>query len=191
MSQLSTESILYFHLISLGRNGERVFHSDEDRWEFLRRLKRSIEDLKLKLLSWTLMGNHVHLLVATTDRALVSELLKRVNGGFARRFNGVRLQRGAVWQPRPRILPVVFESYFQNCQLYIEANSVGADLESDPVEYPWSSCRYYARGVDDGLTTASPWFLGLDSEPAGRQQAYRTIMKEWLRRHGRLGGGLN
>jgi putative transposase len=172
---------IYAHLICRGRNREEIFHWDEDRWLYLTLLRENLNKFSVKLHAWVLMSNHVHLLVNSGSTTAFSDLLRRTNGVYARRFNRTKGRSGAVWQEDPRIQPIVFDDYFIACQLYIELNPVRAALVEDPSDYPWSSCLYHSAGRSDHLTSPSPWYSTLGDTDAGRQKAYRRLLKERLR----------
>lgn len=174
-------TVLFAHLIVLARNRLQVFEHDEDRFAYLELLRESARIQGIVILAWVLMSNHLHLLVQAPSLEACSRLLQRTNGLFARRWNRHRPSSGPVWSARPRIEPVEDESYFVNCQLYIEHNPVKADLADRAEDYVWSSCRFHSFGFEDGLTTRSGWYHELGASPDDRQTAYRRILEAWNR----------
>ncbi len=179
MERLSTEQVGYYHVIMRGRNRKQVFEWDDDRWSYLNYLRIESAKRNLGIHAWTLMSNHVHLLIKSDGAQVVSDFLRTVNGSFARRFNRSRMRSGAVWQVKPLKEAVVFESYFINCCLYIEYNPLRAGLTEDLDEYTWSSAGYHMYGKDDGITVPSAWYESLGNSAAERQLAYRRLMKTY------------
>ena len=175
------------HLVARGRNRKAVFHSDQDRWDYLNLLQKYSKKLNVLVLAWVLMGNHVHLLVQCEDEETGRELLRLVNSYYARRFNWRHQRSGAVWETRPKRELVAFSDYFRNCQLYIELNPVKADLAKRAERYEWSSCRFHCTGKEDGLTAPSPWIAELGRTDLGRRRAYRRLLEEARRRDWRRG----
>ena len=47
----------------------------------------------------------------------------------------------------------------------------------NPLEYPWSSYRYYALGEDDPLIDPNPLYLQLGQTPTDRQKDYVELMQ--------------
>lgn len=177
MSRLEPElTVLFLHLIARGRNRRKVFRCDADRWDYLNALREHAQRLGVKILAWALLGNHVHLLVACSDRATASDLLRRVNRTHAVRFNQRHGRSGQVWSTGPKKEEVCFEDYFRNCQIYIDLNPLRAKQTDRPEAYSWSSCRFYCTGRKDGLTTPSPWYLELGRTDRERRLAYRTLL---------------
>ena len=61
-----------------------------------------------------------------------------------RRATGVR---GRVWQRRFYDHVVRDETDVRTKLVYLHNNPVRAGLVEDPVEYPWSSCRFWETGT--------------------------------------------
>ncbi len=179
MDTLSTEHIGYYHVIIRGRNRKQVFEWDADRWTYVNYLRSQSKKLGIGVHAWTLMSNHVHLLVKSFGMKAISDFLRAVNGAFARKFNRSRMRTGAVWQVKPLKEAVVFESYFINCCLYIEYNPLRAGLAEEFDDYNWSSAAFHMYGKDDGLTVPSAWYQSLGNTAAERQLAYRQLMKSY------------
>jgi len=178
VTQHSAElTVLFLHLMARGRNRNKVFLDDQDRWEYLNLLSRHARSLGVRILAWALLSNHVHLLVECRDAASASELLRRVNGAHGRRFNSRHGRAGQVWATRPRKEPVCYAAHFRNCQLYIDLNPERADLADRAEEYEWSSCRHYVTGQVDGLTTRSPWFDELGGADDQRRAVYCALLE--------------
>ena len=55
------------HVIARGDHRERIFDDDDDRVRFLRRYAEVAVRYRWVLLTYCLMGNHVHLVVETPD----------------------------------------------------------------------------------------------------------------------------
>lgn len=170
-----TDQVCYYHLISRGRNREEVFQWDEDFWFYLNVLRTESLAMGVKVHAWALMSNHVHLLVEVTEPVVASRLLRTLNSTYAKHFNHLRGRSGAVWGVRPKKLPVVFEDYFINCQLYIEHNPVRSKNADRAECYQWSSAKYHLLGIDDQLTTPSPWYMEMGKTKAERLQTYRRM----------------
>ena len=170
------------HVILRGRNREPVFAHDGDRWTYLTLLKQHARDSGCDIYAWALLSNHVHLLAGVRQDHGLARCLQIVNGVFSRVINQDRMRMGSNWQAHAKIKPVVFEDYFQSCLLYIECNALKAGLADEPMEYPWSSCRFHCRGLPDGLTASHAWYDGLGSSPKARQEAFRILLTDYTRR---------
>lgn len=164
-----------YHLASHGSDERHLFLSDSDRTIFLARLRVIVERFELRLVSYTLMGNHYHLIAAIPD-ARVSTALQQLHSWYSRLHNRLH-GRGAH----------LFRAHFFDRELesdadllgacrYLAWNPVEAGLAPSPFAWRWSSAPATA-----GLARAT---LPLDLEPlraafGGRsnwQQRYRAFI---------------
>ena len=68
--RLEFEDAIY-HLLGRGNARQRIFSSEQDQSEFVKRLETSAKRFEVAVLAFVLMGNHYHLL-AQTHRANLS-----------------------------------------------------------------------------------------------------------------------
>jgi hypothetical protein len=73
-----TEGI--YHVASDGSDERHLFPSDADRMIFLGRLRVILERFELRLVSYTLMGNHYHLIAAIPDARVSIALQQQLHG---------------------------------------------------------------------------------------------------------------
>jgi hypothetical protein len=83
---------------------------------------------------------------------------------------------GHLFQGRFKSPLVQREGYWLSCGRYIERNPLVAGLVAQPWDYPWSSCRAYARGEVDALLTEDPCYTELSRDPDRRQQLWREFL---------------
>ena len=88
-----------YHVMSRGDRGESIFWDDEDRRRFLSTLGEACERSGAGILSYVLMGNHYHLLMATPEGNLVATM-KWLQGTYTARFNARHRLRGHLFQGR-------------------------------------------------------------------------------------------
>ena len=68
----------FYHIIVRGNRREDIFLDDEDRHEYLNRLRRYKEKTGFILYAYVLMSNHVHLLIET-PKDTISRIMQRIN----------------------------------------------------------------------------------------------------------------
>ena len=61
-ARLDTSGSLH-HVMMRGTEGESIFREDKGHQNFLSRLAQISEDTEVRILAWTSMRNHVHLLM--------------------------------------------------------------------------------------------------------------------------------
>lgn len=144
-----TDSGLY-HVMLRGINRQQIFFDDEDCEMFLQVLRECKKEDHFQVHAWTLMGNHVHLLLKTADET-ISLVMKRISGRFVIRYNQKYQRVGHLFQDRFRSEPINQEAYYLHVFRYIHLNPLRAGMETRLGDYPWSSIFCY-MGVNDDLT---------------------------------------
>jgi len=86
------------------------------------------------------MPNHFHVVVQTVQPNL-SVGMQRLNSAFALTFNLRHDTSGHVFQGRFHSEHVDRDSYLLEVTRYVLLNPVRAQLCTDPLDWPWSSCR--------------------------------------------------
>ena len=135
-----SEADLY-HVFARGTGRRIIFEDDSDRAEYLRRMGAILPEIPGSLHAWCLMGNHVHFVVRMRMDAL-SMFVKRLNGGYARFFNGRHGRSGHLFESRFGSEPIKSEAQLMAAVRYVHRNPVKPGL-SITCDYPWSSFREY------------------------------------------------
>ena len=58
------------HIMIRGIEGRDLFNEDRDRKEFIDRLSKIIQKTNDKIVAWSLMSNHIHLLVVSGQHGI-------------------------------------------------------------------------------------------------------------------------
>ena len=146
----------FYHVTARGNGRQIIFEDDEDRKAFLDYLGRSKEKYQIKIISWCLMDNHVHLLVGD-QKGNMSKMMQSVIGGYAGYFNRKYGQIGHVFQDRFASSPIESDAYLLETVQYIHENPAKAGI-CLAEEYPWSSFSEYVCG---GEISDSEMVLGM------------------------------
>lgn len=94
------------------------------------------------------MNNHYHLILET-PRANLSKIMHYLDASYAIYFNIKRKRTGPLYQGRYKAILVQEDEYLHHLSRYIHLNPVRAKIVKDPIEYRWSSYKYF-------LTQATP-----------------------------------
>ena len=165
------------HVVQRGVNRCDIFANDQDRRKYLGVLVEASEKHDCPVHCYTLMGNHVHLLMTPARKESLPKTMQSVNVRYVWHFNHGHERTGPLFESRYRTDLVDTDPYLQVCYQYIELNPVRAGLCKQPDDYRWSSHRHHAYGEPDRLVTRHGAYLALASDDAGRQSRYR----EWFR----------
>ena len=133
-----------YHVIIRGINKQIIFESDDDRYEFLSRLKSFIDENKFIMFGYCLMDNHVHLLVQEIEDD-ISTIIKRISASYVFWYNKKHERCGHLFQERFKSEPVETESYLLTVLRYIHRNPIEAGLSKDILDYKWSSYKEYIQ----------------------------------------------
>ena len=146
-----------------------LFASDEDREEYLRLLAEQGEAFGLRFLSYCLMSNHVHFVVAPERTGSLARAIGEAHRLYTRRVNFREGVRGYLFQGRFYSCPLD-EAHGIAAVRYVERNPVRAGLVRQAWEYRWSSARYHA-----GLEATDP--LAADGSWLGDAKAWRECLE--------------
>lgn len=167
------------HIVQRGHNRKAVFVEADDYHYYLENLQEWKLALGVKVYSFCLMTNHVHLVVEpSADCASISRLMKQLAARQTRRVNKLEGRSGSLWEGRYKISPIQREQYLLQCCRYVERNPVKARMVVHAAQYPWSS--HCARIGQAEL----PWldleeaYLALGATPAECRQRYRQFVSQ-------------
>ncbi|PIU64015.1 MAG: hypothetical protein COS84_08920 [Armatimonadetes bacterium CG07_land_8_20_14_0_80_40_9] len=131
-----------YHIISRGNNRQEIFKEEADYERYEELLKKYKNLYLFNLYAYTLMKNHNHLLLETSDTPL-SKIMQSLQQSYAKYFNKEYKRIGHLFQGRYKAILCDKESYLLELIRYIHLNSVRAKIVRDPDDYKFSSHAYY------------------------------------------------
>lgn len=131
-----------YHIMIRGNNKQDIFIDQEDRIQYLERLKRYKETFDMEVYAYCLMTNHVHLLVYDNGQD-ISEIMKRFNLSYVIYFNRKYDRCGHLFQDRFKSVMVDRDAYFVEVSKYIHLNPEEAHIVEEAGDYQWSSLKVY------------------------------------------------
>ena len=142
----------YYHVYSRGANKQKIFLDDDDFRMFISLFKRYLSRDpqaspsrtayphyygRVRLLSYCLMPNHIHLMLHQRDKTGLSDFMRSVMTSYSMYFNRKYKHHGPVFQSRFLASHIDDQTYFDHVSRYIHMNP------KDWVEYPYSSLPHY------------------------------------------------
>ena len=164
------------HVVIRCNNREFYFTTPEDFKLLLAHLRQMLGTYAVTLYAYTLMANHLHLLLEAPKLDALGRPMRWFMTETAKAFHRLRGRRGHFWERRYRACLVEDELYALAALRYLDRNPVRAGLVEDPATYRWSSCDAYALGSSNALVTLHPSYLALSPYPKVRQRHYRTLL---------------
>jgi REP-associated tyrosine transposase len=142
----------FYHIIVRGNQRQDIFVEDQDRVEYLRRLKHYKKERGFILYAFVLMTNHVHLLIETRNNP-ISKIMQLINLTYTQYFNKKYGKVGHLFQGRYKSFLCDRDEYLLSLVRYLHLNPVRAKLVKGPQEYRWSSHNSYLTEAKDLIDT--------------------------------------
>jgi len=139
---------LAYHVTQRGSNRERVFFCVSDYHMYLSLLREHAAHAKVRVLTYCLMTNHIHLVVVPEEAESLAVLFRRVHGRYAQYLNTRRHRSGHLWQARFYSCPLS-ENQLWVALRYVERNPCRALIAARPELYRWSgAAAHLGSGID-------------------------------------------
>lgn len=128
-----------FHIMSQGINKEYIFEKEQDKVKYRKLLFSNYSECNVEIISYCIMGNHVHLLIKADKIENISKFMHKINTHYALYYNKNRERVGYVFRDRYKSEEINNEKYLYNCINYIHNNPVKARITKEKSEYLYSS----------------------------------------------------
>lgn len=168
------------HVVQRGHNKQVVFAAANDFKHYLADLQELKTAFNVKVYTFCLMTDHVHLLLAPGDSASgLGQLMKSLVGRMTRRRNKLEGRSGTLWESRYKSSTVQTDTYLLACSRYIELNPVRAKIVQRAQDYLWSSLylRHNESPMGNWLDE-SPGFNELAANPTERLVRYAAFIEQ-------------
>jgi REP element-mobilizing transposase RayT len=100
------------------------------------------DDRRYRLLAWTIMPNHVHVLIEPIGGHGLGDIVGSWKRFSARMANRVLGRSGSFWQDDYWDTYIRNEQHLQSTMAYIESNPVKAGLAAEASDWAWGSARF-------------------------------------------------
>lgn len=135
-----------YHVIQRAPGIEQLFVEDSDYLLFIKFLKETLSKFKLRLFSFALLPNHLHLLLQIKERNL-SKAMHNLYSRYAAFFNKKYKRKGHVFGGKYRPILCNDEIYLLTLSAYIHLNPFKAGLCKNIQDYRWTSVVPYLQSI--------------------------------------------
>jgi len=135
----------YYHIMSRGFKRELLFDDDDDYKYYIDCLEK-YKNYNYKIIEYSLMPNHTHILLKTGDIPL-QKILKSINTRYAIYKSRKRGLPGPIFQGRPKSILIIGEKHLKTVARYILRNPLKAKLIQNIKSYKWCSYKYLTNFV--------------------------------------------
>lgn len=132
----------FYHVVQRGSEKREIFKTETDKERFLGYLEQAFDRYRSICHIFNLMDNHYHLVIETPE-ANISKIMHYLNTSYAVCYNKKHRRVGPLYQGRYKAILVEATEYLHHLSRYIHLNPVRAEMVKDPIEYKWSSYKYY------------------------------------------------
>jgi len=127
----------YFHVMVQGINKSYIFDNDERANKYIHFLNKIKKDYNIQLITYCVMTNHCHIILACQSISEMSEYMKRVNICYAIYYNKNSNRVGYVFRDRFKSQGIYTENQLYQCIRYVYNNPVKAKICKEPKDYPY------------------------------------------------------
>jgi len=140
-----------YHVIQRAPGDELLFKSDKDKMIFLTLIQKIIPKFQLKLISYSLMPNHIHLQIKT-NKPNLSEGMKSLFEQYAKKFNYRHKRKGHVFHGVYRA--VYCDTNFSSLivSIYIHLNAYKTKIVKKLFSYKWDSLNEFINDGNNKIT---------------------------------------
>lgn len=165
-----------YHITQRAPGRELVFVENKDYLSFLSMLKKIVKKFKLDLFCFSLLPNHLHLLLRIGEINL-SEAMQHLFQAYAIYYNKKYMRKGHVFCGRYRASLCNDDVYMLTASVYIHLNPYKAGLTEDYKDYRWSSLLPYIDKDKKTFLRYEDILLKLDKETEKARKKYKDILE--------------
>jgi len=167
----------FYHVLARGNNKQLIFKDEQDYKVYIIRLKRYHNRYKFTLYAYTLMPNHIHLLIETGLTPL-SKIMQGIQESYTYYFHKKYKSVGHLFQGRYKAILCQRDTYLLELVRYIHLNPVRAALVRNSDDYPWSSHPVYSGYLNQSFVEREFIFKMLSENESEAERIYRQFIRD-------------
>lgn len=156
------------HITQRGNRRQQTFFDDSDYKVYVKHLFGLANDYRVRIISYCLMPNHVHLLLVPPSKEALTAMITTLHQTYTRYINLKNSWSGHLWQGRFYSVPLSPE-HFEICKTYIMENPMRANISKKGQRYQWSFCGEQAEHNLSGADVESIRKISKTGRPVGSE----------------------
>jgi len=165
-----------YHITQRAPGRELVFVENSDYLKFLSLLKETSQKSNINVFCFSLLPNHLHLLIRTNERNL-DKAMKNLFEKYAMYFNAKYQRKGHVFCGVYRASACESEDYFLTVSFYIHLNAFRAGLCKSPFNYKWHSLDLYVKNTGESFVNPHPILSLFSKDPTEAKLLYKNSLQ--------------
>lgn len=137
---------------------ENIFFDEEDYHQYIQLLGKYKEKYGFKLFAFTLMTNHLHLLLEIGHFPL-SRIMQGIQQSYTQYFNRRHQKVGHLFQGRYKAILCQKDAYLLELVRYVHLNPIRAKIVDNLLDYPWTSHKAYVSGQEKNTLVNTEFIL--------------------------------
>ena len=133
------QEIKILHIVVHAIGQEYIYKEDRQKYEYIKLMKDYMNKYHIKIISYCIMDNHAHILIKFDEIKELSKFMQIINTKYAIYYNKNNNRTGYVYQNRFYSEPIMDNTHFLNCIVYIHNNPVKAKKCKHAEQYKFSS----------------------------------------------------
>ena len=129
-----------WHITHRCHKKEHLLKFEKDRKTWRNWLFKAKKRFGLKILTYAVTCNHIHLLAVDSGKNVISKSMQLVSGNTGQAYNTRKNRKGAFWEDRFYSTAIESGIHLLRCMAYIELNMVRTGTVNHPKE--WEFCGY-------------------------------------------------
>ncbi len=148
-----------FHVINRANGRATIFKTDNDYRAFETLLEEAEEKLSMRILAYTIMPNHWHLLLYPVNEGDLSFFMQWLTLTHTQRWHASHntVGNGHLYQGRYKSFLIQKDNYFLAVARYIERNALRAGIVKNAQDWKWSSLWRREFGTGKQKELLSHW----------------------------------
>ena len=181
MSEIRETGVGYtYHISTRCVDQTYLLHKAELKDVAISVIEKAKKKYKFSCFCFTIMDNHVHIIIQTPEEDNISLIMQVINKNIATKCNKALNRKGHFWGERFHSTLIESEEQLINTLIYLNLNPVKAGLVYDPKDWEWGSYNTYVNNslqddVQDNITDFPPCFTG-ESDIQISQEYYKNLV---------------
>ena len=179
MSKIRETGVGYtYHVCTRCVDQTYLLHKNELKKIVLNVVEKAKKKYDFYCFGFTIMDNHVHMIIQTPDKDNISIIMQVINKNIATQGNKALERTGHFWGARFHSTLIESEEQLINTLVYLNLNPVKAGLVYDPKDWAWGSYNIYVNNpTQDPITDIHPFFTE-QNDIQKVQEYYKNLVLE-------------
>jgi putative transposase len=148
-----------YHVLNRSNARVKIFYSNKDYQLFESILEEAREIFDMRILSYSIMPNHWHLVLFPKKDGDLSTFMKWLSNTHTKRWHAIKKTtgQGHLYQGRYKSFICQDDNYFLTLVRYVERNPKKANLVKEAEDWKWGSVWRREKGTERQKKLLSEW----------------------------------